>query len=76
MNEAIQPNETFEYNRNEVTLLGWRNIKFIAPINKLYFEQNKEKVLSEYLTPDELKEFIQTEIDNSKVNKALTKQSV
>lgn len=60
----MKPNETFEYNRNEVTLLGWRNILFKAPINKLYFEQNKEKVLSEYLTPNEVKIFIQSEIDN------------
>ena len=64
MNEAIKPNETFEYNRNEVTLLGWRNIKFKAPINKLYFEQNKEKVLSEYLPPDKVKEFLQSEKEN------------
>jgi len=49
---------------NEVTLLGWRNIKFKAPINKLYFEQNKEKVLSEYLPPDKVKEFIQSEKEN------------
>jgi hypothetical protein len=49
--------ESFAYDRNEVLMLGYKDIKFKEPILKGYFEAHKWDILRAYVTEDKLHKY-------------------